>query len=240
MPPADASCTLKPVARVRSPYREKFGVPRQSGLVEAACGWLEMLPPWDDPAAFEGIEGFDHLWVIFGFHACGGEWRLRVRPPRLGGNREVGVFASRSPFRPNNLGLSLLRFEGLERDAAGLRLRVSGLDLVDDTPVYDIKPYLPYADAVAGARGGFAAEPPAPRLKVRFAPAARRVLETLDAEAAAALERLAVQTLALDPRPAYRRGREDGRRYGMRLLDWDLRWEVHGDELVIEVLVPAA
>ncbi|RMG38855.1 MAG: tRNA (N6-threonylcarbamoyladenosine(37)-N6)-methyltransferase TrmO [Gammaproteobacteria bacterium] len=230
--PTDKSL-LKPIARVVSPYREKFGIPRQSLLVEEARGWLVMGPDLARRAAFEGLDGFSHIWVIFGFHACKPAYRLRVRPPRLGGNREVGVFASRSPFRPNNLGLSVLRFEGLEGDDGDLRLRVAGLDLLDGTPVYDIKPYLSYSDCVPDARSGYAARRPDSLLTVEFAPAAEAHLASLEQEAGH-LRPLIVRTLALDPRPAYRQGREDARVYGMRLADLDVRWRVADDRIVVE------
>ncbi len=230
----DDALILRAIARVISPYREKFGIPRQAGLVAAAHGWLEILPEFARAEAFDGLQGFDRLWVIFGFHACKGRYRLRVRPPRLGGNREVGVFASRSPFRPNNLGLSLLGFEGLEREGERLRLYVSGLDLLHGTPVYDIKPYLPYAEAFPEAAGGFAAEAPAPALEVSFEAPAETVLR-----ARPRLRRLIVETLALDPRPAYRKG-EEARCYGMRIEDFDVRWRVEDERAVVEVLVPDA
>jgi len=227
--------TVHPIARVVSPYREKFGIPRQPGLVPAARGHLQMLPGFDLPPAFEGLEGFSHLWVIFGFHACGGQWRSRVRPPRLGGNREVGVFASRSPFRPNGLGLSVLRFEGLEV-AHGLRLHVSGLDLLDNTPVYDIKPYVPYVDSVPDALGGFASDRPDERLEVLFSAQASECLAKLPD--AVGLADLISHTLALDPRPAYRQGESEARRYGMRLAEVDVRWRVHTGQVVVEEIVP--
>lgn len=229
---SDHCLHLQVIARVISPYREKFGIPRQAGLVEAACGWLEMAPEFARPEAFEGLEGFERIWVIFGFHACEGRYRLRVRPPRLGGNREVGVFASRSPFRPNNLGLSLLGLEGIEHADGRLRLRVSGVDLLHDTPVYDIKPYLPYADAHPGAASGFAAQPPSPVLAVHFGEMAEAVLRERPA-----LRELIAQTLALDPRPAYRKG-QDRRRYGMRIEGFDVRWRVEGDHAEVETIVP--
>lgn len=230
---------IEPVARVVSPYREKFGIPRQAGLVEEAQGWLVVRPDLARREAFDGLEGFSHIWVIFGFHACEGRYRLRVRPPRLGGNREVGVFASRSPFRPNNLGLSVLRFQGLEGQDGELRLRVSGLDLLDGTPVYDIKPYLPYSDCVPGARSGYAASRPDAMLEVRFTPDAEQQLTSLGAEGGR-LRPLIVQTLALDPRPAYRHGAEDAKAYGMRLGDWDVRWRVTDGQVMVEEIVPVA
>lgn len=226
--------TIRQIARVRSPYREKFGVPRQPGLVTAAHGYLEMLPGYDMPEAFEGLEGFSHLWVIFGFDRCRGHWKPRVRPPRLGGNDELGVFATRSPFRPNNLGLSVLALHGVEHHGEGLRLAVSGLDLVDGTPVYDIKPYVPYADSLPQARGGFADAPPTAPLAVRFSDSAERQL--LACDPGGALRRLIIQTLALDPRPAYRREDNADRVYGMHLDEYDVRWRLaDGVALVIEL-----
>ncbi len=226
---------LQAIARVVSPYGEKFGVPRQPGLVAAAKGYIEMLPGFDRIEAFEGIEGFSHLWAIFGFHACGGQQRLRVRPPRLGGNEERGVFATRSPFRPNNLGLSVLRFEGLEQTENHLRVAVSGLDMVDGTPVYDIKPYVPYTDSIPQAQGGFAASTPGHRLAVVFSAQADRQLSAMPE--AAHMRELVEQTLALDPRPAYRR--DDGERlYGMQLAGHDVRWRVRGGRAEVEAIAP--
>lgn len=227
---------IAPIARVDSPYREKFGIPRQAGLVPAAEGALEMLPGYCDPLAFDGIEGFSHLWVIFGFHECQGQWRTRVRPPRLGGNKELGVFATRSPFRPNNLGLSVLRFDGLESDVGSLRLRVSGLDLQHGTPVYDIKPYVPYADSVPDALGGFAGQSPEARFSVSYSIQAEAVLKSLPDPHN--LEQLITQSLALDPRPSYRHGCEDHRSYGMQVRDCDVRWRIVDDQIVVEEIAP--
>lgn len=228
--------TLSPIGVVESPYAEKFGVPRQPNLVRAAQGAVRMLAPYDQQVAFDGIEGFSHLWLTFGFHQCEGHWRTRVRPPRLGGNQDMGVFATRSPFRPNNLGLSVVRFLGLEGGEGALKLRVSGLDLVDGTPVYDIKPYVPYADALPEATAGFAVSAPPRRLQVRFAEKARQVLHSL--ADSAAKQTLIEQTLALDPRPAYRQGGDDGRQYGMRLKELEVRWQVSGDVATVTELLP--
>lgn len=228
---------IEPIARVISPYREKFGIPRQSGLVPAARGHLEMLPGFDQPEAFDGLEGFSHVWVIFGFHACAGQWRPRVRPPRLGGNREVGVFASRSPFRPNGLGLSVLRLEGVDC-TDGCRLEVSGLDLQHGTPVYDIKPYVPYADSLPEALGGFADQAPPRALEVMFAKQVRDWLDSQPGSQGQLLGRLIEQSLALDPRPAYRQGGDSDRLYGMRLQQVDVRWRVTGGYAVVEQVVP--
>ncbi len=218
--------TLQVVARVRSPYKEKFGIPRQPGLVPSARGRLQLLEPYTDPAMLDGLEGFSHLWLIFGFHACVAQgWRPRVRPPRLGGNREVGVFASRSPFRPNHLGLSVVEYLGVETGES-TALLVAGLDLLDGTPVYDIKPYVPYVDALPDALGGFASTQPEQTLQVCFSATAQA---TLDSQADAAwLRSLIEESLTLDPRPAYRRGAESDRVYGMRLDRFDVRWRVTG------------
>jgi len=224
------SLVIEPIAQVVSPYKEKFGIPRQPGLVEHARGYLQMSDEYADPAAFEGMEGFSHLWIIFEFHACEGRSRLRVRPPRLGGNQEMGVFATRSPFRPNNLGLSVLRYEGLKESADGLCLQVSGLDLLHDTPVYDIKPYVPYTDSMPNAQGGFAASRPQPHLKVVFSGQAEERLSELPSVTRLLIE----ETLRLDPRPAYRQGESSERVYGVRLENYDVRWRVQEDRLLVD------
>ena len=223
---------LRPVAVVRSPFEEKFGVPRQAGLAPSAVGELHLLPPCDDPAMLQGLAGFSHLWLTFRFDRCVDQgWRARVRPPRLGGNREVGVWASRSPFRPNFLGLSVVRLLEVVEAPQPL-LRVSGIDILDGTPVLDIKPYLPYADVVEDAQGGYAPLAPEARLTVRFSAQAEIDLSGL--RDPVGMRTLLREVLALDPRPAYRQGPEPGRVYGMRLAGVNVRWQV-GDN-VIEVL----
>lgn len=216
---------------VRSCFTEKFGVPRQPGLVSEASGVVELLPPYDDAEAFRGLEGFSHVWLFWHFHAIRstGDWQATVRPPRLGGNRRIGVFASRSPYRPNPIGLSVVRLDAIVRDGGKLKLYVKGLDLIDGTPVLDIKPYLPYTDAVQ-ASAGYAAAPPESH-PVRFAPALEGVLEGLHMNGYPGLKGLIVDTLGLDPRPAYQR--DDRREYGMRLYDLDIIWKVQEDAFVV-------
>ncbi len=157
---------IEPVGVIESCFKEKFGIPRQPGLVEAACASLRLLPPYDRAEAVRGLEGFSHVWLIFGFHATAAQgWRPTVRPPRLGGNARLGVFATRSTFRPNPLGLSVVRLLDIDT-RRGVQLQLAGGDLLNGTPVYDIKPYLPYADALSEAVGGFAPDGPARPLPV--------------------------------------------------------------------------
>ena len=221
---ADNQCVTNYIGRVRSPYRQKFGIPRQSGLVPEAEGWVDMLPPFDRPELFSGLEGFSHIWVVFIFHGVRRQgWRTRVRPPRLGGNVTRGVFASRSPFRPNHIGLSAL--ELLEVHTTGsVALRVRGLDLLDGTPVLDIKPYLPYADSLSHASGGYAQQAPTQRLRVDFSPQATAAIA--QQQDPAGLASLIQATLALDPRPAYRRVNADDGVFGLMLADFDVRFRV--------------
>jgi tRNA-Thr(GGU) m(6)t(6)A37 methyltransferase TsaA len=224
---------FQPVGYVRSCYKEKFGIPRQPGLVPAARAVLELVPPYDRPEAVQGLEDFSHVWLLFVFHGIpDGAWKPTVRPPRLGGNRRIGVFASRSMFRPNPIGLSLVELERLERDAGTVRLHLKGVDLLDGTPVLDIKPYLPYVEAVPGARAGYASTAPEATRTVSFSDEARATLKQQQ-QRFPELEALIVQTLSQDPRPAYAAGDsgEAGRQYGMRLLDFDLHWQVEEDTI---------
>lgn len=217
--------TLSPIGVIESDYPDKFGTPRQPGLVPAARARLVLSPPFDDPLAVRGLEAFSHLWLTFVFHHSPERWTPLVRPPRLGGNARVGVFASRSTHRPNRLGLSLV--ELLEVDTRrGVRLVLAGADLVSGTPVLDIKPYLPWAEAHPEARAGFAPDAPA-RLPVRFSPAAEAALNRR--EDGTSLHALITQVLAQDPRPAYRKGAEN-RTYGVRLRDLDVRFRARSTD----------
>ena len=228
---------IEPVAVIRSPFEEKFGIPRQPGLVPCAHGEVRLLEPYRDPVMLRGLEGFSHVWLTVRFDRCVTQgWRPTVRPPRLGGNAEVGVWASRSPFRPNFLGLSVVRLLEVVPGPDPL-LHVAGIDLLDGTPVFDIKPYLPYADAVADPRAGFAPIAPAATLSVVFSAMAERDLASL--EDPPGMRALVAELLALDPRPAYRRGAEPGRVYGMRLAGRNVRWRVTGSEVEVLDLKPA-
>jgi tRNA-Thr(GGU) m(6)t(6)A37 methyltransferase TsaA len=191
--------TLQPIGIVRSCFGGKFATPRQPGLCPSAWGTLVFHPPFRSREAIRGIEGFSHLWLVFGFHETADEgWKPTVRPPRLGGNRRIGVFASRSTFRPNGIGLSLVRLDGVDLSADEAPVLVlGGLDLIDGTPVYDIKPYLPYAEALPHATAGYAAEE-IPRLHVEVADHAKPAFAGLPARAQALIR----EALSLDPRPA--------------------------------------
>jgi tRNA-Thr(GGU) m(6)t(6)A37 methyltransferase TsaA len=225
--------TFAPIGVIHSCFKEKFGIPRQPGLVPAARAVLELLPPYNRAEAVRGLEGFSHIWVSFVFHACLDEaWKPTVRPPRLGGNRRLGVFATRSTHRPNPIGLSAVELERIEAGPGRVLLHLKGADLLDGTPVLDIKPYLPYSDVIPGATGGFAATAPGPLFEVNFSQ------DALDHCAAVPeLELLIRQILSQDPRPAYY-GKSNGKRvFGMKLLDYDVKWEVKGETVMVTDIV---
>lgn len=217
---------IKPVARIRSDFKEKFGIPRQSGRAPALQAEIVFEPEYKNPDALRGIEEFSHLWLIFDFSAAHREnWSATVRPPRLGGNARVGVFASRSPFRPNPIGLSCVRLLRVEkREKEGCVLLVSGADLLDGTPVFDIKPYLPFADCIPTATGGYAAEHENHRLEVDFAD---DLLRRIPEEKRAGL----LQCLADDPRPSYQE--DETRIYGMCFADFEIKFRVRQNLLTV-------
>lgn len=231
------SFSMQNIGLIHSCFREKFGIPRQSGLVAEAHAELEILSPWDRDEAFSGLQAFSHIWVIFVFHQCLRQtWKSTVRPPRLGGNRRVGVFASRATFRPNPIGLSVVKFDGMTRRQGHMYLQISGVDLLDGTPVLDIKPYLPYADSLPLALSGYAPEAPQPFGSLLFSAEAEaqcRHYAQGYAGGYSQLRALIVKLLQLDPRPAYHAHTktEAGEMYAMRLLDFDLKWEVRENKI---------
>ena len=212
---------LRPIGRIETPYRDKFGVPRQAGLVPSARGRLVLDPPFQREEAFRGIGECSHLWLVFLFDKVGEEEvRLSVRPPRLGGNEKLGVFASRSPYRPNRIGISACRFHGVETDAdGGMALILSGVDLIAGTPVVDVKPYLPYADMIEGAWSNIAPEAPE-RWPVQVAEETRKVFEALPGEK----QQVVLETLALDARPAFHE--KENRSYFFRIYNLDVGWKI--------------
>ncbi len=223
---------------IHSCFKEKFGIPRQPGLVAEASATLELLPPYNRPEAVRGIEQFSHIWVLFVFHGClRSQWKPTVRPPRLGGNQRIGVFASRATYRPNPIGISPIKLERVEKTANSVILHLKGVDLLDGTPVVDIKPYIPYADNVLDATAGFAETPPPHKQTITFSTAAaQRCIEM--SESHPNLRTMIEQLLQSDPRPAYK-GEEKDRVYGMRLWDFDLQWRVVGDLVEVLALVDA-
>lgn len=217
---------MRVIAHIRSPYPDKFGIPRQSGIVEAAQAQIVFLPEYRDTEALRGIEGFSHLWLLWQFSANRKTgFQPTVRPPRLGGNRRMGVFATRSPYRPSPIGLSAVRLLGLEHSSEnGTVLRISGADLMDGTPILDIKPYLPYADCIPEAVGGFASEKPDAALRVLMPESASG---TLPEGIRAAL----TDVLAQDPRPRYQH--DPDRIYSLRFAGYEVRFTVEDDLLTV-------
>lgn len=213
---------IEPIAVVHSCFGGKFAAPRQPGLCPSAWATLVFHAPYRSDEAIRGLDGFSHLWLIFGFHQCLGQgWHPTVRPPRLGGNQRIGVFASRSTFRPNSLGLSLVRLEGIDRAVPdGPVLQLGGVDLIDGTPVFDIKPYLPYAEAPPEVAGGFARQAP-PRLPVIVHATASAAFISLPARAQALIR----EALSLDPRPATQTA-DDARVFGADLCGHNVRFTI--------------
>lgn len=211
--------TVKPIGYVRSCFKEKFAIPRQPLLAPAAHGCIELLPPYDQADAIAGLDAISHIWVIFLFHkALESTPRLKVRPPRLGGNKSIGVFASRATHRPNGIGQSAVR---LERAEAG-RLWISGIDLLDGTPVLDIKPYVPYADSLPSAHNAIAAGAPG-LIQVSWLTAALTQAQQHAQRLEQPLVELIEQCLAQDPRPAYQQPTSE-RIYGVQFYDVQVRW----------------
>jgi tRNA (adenine37-N6)-methyltransferase len=219
---------LNPIATLRTCYTNKFGVPRQSGLAANAWGVIEFEPAYRRTEAVRGIEDFSHLWLITRFHLVEEEPdTLTVRPPRLGGNVRLGVFATRSPFRPNRMGLTVVKLDRVEWEGeAAPRLFVSGVDLVDGTPVLDIKPYVPYADAIPEARSDFAVDGP------------RRVAVVWDCQTPTEEARLIIeQSLALQPQPAYHD--DAAREYATEIAGWRVSWIVGEDGVCVKTCAQA-
>ena len=215
----DGILQIEPVAYIRTDFADKFGLPRQSGLIPALKGEIVFQPQYSQPDAVRELDAFSHIWLIWGFHAAekqaGKGWSATVRPPRLGGNVRVGVFASRAPFRPNGLGMSCVRLEAVHTDAQPVRLTVSGIDLLDGTPIYDIKPYIPVADCKPDASEGYTA------------------LTRQHAEK----QQAALAVLAQDPRPGYADDPE--RIYGVMFAGYDIRFRAADGILTVCAVRPS-
>lgn len=219
--------TIKPVAYIKNAYKEKFGVPRQSGLAPSVKSEIEFCDGFTDENIIRGIDQYSHLWLVWGFSKNNGQWSPTVRPPRLGGNKRVGVFATRSPFRPNGLGLSCVKLESVKKSGKGITLIVSGADLSDNTPIYDIKPYLPYVDSIPEAVGGFSDEHKDDFIQVEFSENAKGILSDEQ------IKNL-YEILSLDPRPSYQD--DENRIYGLSFYEFQVKFRVENQKIyVIEI-----
>ncbi|WP_430448268.1 MAG: tRNA (N6-threonylcarbamoyladenosine(37)-N6)-methyltransferase TrmO [Pseudomonas piscis] len=227
--------SVSPIGFVRSCFKEKFAIPRQPQLAPAARGVLELVPPFDQGDAVQGLEQVSHVWLLFLFHqALEDKPRLKVRPPRLGGNKSMGVFATRATHRPNGIGQSVVKLDRVEAN----RLWISGIDLLDGTPILDIKPYVPYADSIAGARNEIASTAPV-LIPVQWQPQALEQAQLHALRLQEPLLELIEQCLAQDPRPAYQVPSPE-REYGAQFWDLDVRWHYPEPGLIrILAVVPA-
>ncbi len=219
--------SFKIIAHIHTDFPEKFGIPRQSGLVPLLKGEIIFTPEFNQPSALKGLEGFSHIWLLWDFSATHTEkWHATVRPPRLGGNKRLGVFATRSPFRPNPIGLSCVKLEEIKQTEKGTCLVVSGADLMDGTPIFDIKPYLPFADCVPEATGGFAEETYGEKLQVVLPEKLGSKLENPEA---------LIGVLSQDPRPAYQEDSE--REYGFSFGGFTVKFKVDGTLLTVTDII---
>ncbi len=220
-----SEASMKIIAKIKSGFPSKFGIPRQSGLVKNLPGRIIFEPEFRNPDAIRGLEDFSHLWIIWNFSESGESNSLTVRPPRLGGNTRLGVFATRSPFRPNPIGLSCVKIESIEQtDKYGTVINILGADLMDGTPIYDIKPYLPHSDCIPDAVGGFSDEVKDYSLKVKIPD---RIIERSDGQFIETL----TEILANDPRPSYHNDPE--RIYGFPYCGYEIKFRVEGDTLFV-------
>ncbi|MDN3652205.1 tRNA (N6-threonylcarbamoyladenosine(37)-N6)-methyltransferase TrmO [Thalassotalea ponticola] len=225
----DKCYQMSPIAVVHSPYKEKFAIPRQPNLVTAAHGKIELLLAANQHELVRDIEQHSHLWLVFVFHqTIERGWKPLVKAPRLGGNVKTGVLACRTTHRPNPIGISVVKFQGLSTVNGHLAIDISGLDLLDGTPILDIKPYIPYSDCVPQARSMMAPEAQKSSISITFSSTAQQQLAHYQSQYAN-FELLIRQVLAQDPRPAYRKRDLGQQEYGMRLYDCNIRWQINAD-----------
>lgn len=230
--------TLQPLARISTPFKQKFAIPRQPRLVAEAKGEIRLLPGFDQPETVRGLTEFSHLWLLFLFHQnLDKGWRPLVRPPRLGGNERLGVFATRSTFRPNGIGMSAVQLDGIEHRDGKPVILVSGVDLLDGTPLVDIKPYLPYSDAIPDAVGGFADQSPDAGIEVDFSDCAQQQLQQAE-QNHPDLGALIAKLLRQDPRPAYHKRTQSRDNYGVALYQYNIKWTVEGNRALVTEIDP--
>jgi len=248
----DKSYSFETIGTVHSCFKEKFGIPRQPGLVNSATGTIKLIPPYNHKDSIRGLEDFSHIWVLFIFHGIKQKlWKPTVRPPRLGGNERLGVFATRSTHRPNAIGMSVVKLDEIIANDKEVILKISSIDLLDGTPVVDIKPYIPYSDSRLDAIGGYANDAPSTSISVDFSAKAKQMLNTLAAEEKLELETLIIETLQLDPRPAYYKSAPNkqtsvhssslhqnnssnvNKEFGMRLKNWNIKWRQDNERALV-------
>ncbi|XKM13562.1 tRNA (N6-threonylcarbamoyladenosine(37)-N6)-methyltransferase TrmO [Orbaceae bacterium ac157xtp] len=220
---------INTIGYIRTPYKEKFGVPRQPNLVPQGKGELHLISPFNQPDFVRGIEQFSHLWLLFIFSQTKDKkWHPTVRPPRLGGNERIGVFASRSTFRPNSIGLSAVELHDVFINKNEIILKLGSVDLVDMTPIIDIKPYIPYSDSYPNASAGYAQDAPLATLNVQFSETANAKLTCEPT-----LKQLIIEVIAQDPRPAYKKDKNDNSIFGIQLSNLNVRWSVNNQTATI-------
>lgn len=220
---------LEIIAKVSAPFKEKFGIPRQPRLADAAISQIKFEANFNSAEFIAGIEQHSHIWLLFLFHQNLEQgFKSLVRPPRLGGNAKVGVFATRSTFRPNGIGMSAVKLLRCETSGPQIILTVEGADLLDGTPIVDIKPYIPYSDSLPEATSQMAQEQDQQMLAVDFSKQAQEQLTQLDLTQYVQLKTLIIQVLEQDPRPAYKKSKADSKEYGIRLYDLNIKWQVTG------------
>lgn len=231
------SVTLNVIATVDSPYKEKFAIPRQPGIVSAAQGQLRLKGSANNIELVRGLEQFSHIWLLFVFHGTQAQgWKPLVRPPRLGGNKKLGVLATRSTFRPNPIGMSVVKLDRIEHQLTTHKesqvvLHISELDLLNGTPIVDIKPYVPYADIIEDAHGGYAHQQPSNDIHIIFTDASATIIEE-NLTSYPTLRLLIEQVLSQDPRPAYKQQSTDDKIYGMTLHEFNIQWQFDSGNII--------
>lgn len=233
------SSKIQAVAICHTPYKQKFGIPRQPGLVSAARGFVELQPPFNHIDTVRGLEQYSHIWLLFSFHENLAQgWKTTVRPPRLGGNEKLGVFATRSTFRPNGIGQSVVKLHGIHQQKGKVMLEISAMDLLDGTPIIDIKPYIPFSDAIDDAQGGIAHDAPI-LAKVHFTDTVQQQLSQYQQSQYPNLQAIIEGVLAQDPRPAYKRAKADPKQYQVALYDLDILWRAIDGAIHVEAIRPS-
>ena len=226
---------FKSIGTIHSCYKEKFGIPRQPGLVSSTAT-IEMDIEYSQDDSFRELENFSHIWIFFVFHGIDSkDWKPTVRPPRLGGNQRVGVFASRSMFRPNPIGLSVVELKSVKRVESKMVLTIAGGDFLDATPVIDIKPYISYVDSIDTAKSGYAIEKPDLKFDIVFSESVQENMQNAE-EKYPRLSIIITEILKLDPRPAYHEKKQIKKEFAIKLYEYDLKWHVEGNKIIVTAL----